>query len=227
MGYLPFPTGGAAAPPAPLLPTALGAATPSPHRDQTPGDLTWRAKVTDLIGPITMGLHLITTACLLFARITITHQSHMNSVYMYLFTPRGPQMFPCLTYLEKNVRVDCEFPPTYQVPGPYCEYRQDSRLVGSTYPNAVTYVSHDDRRRSNVSLVTPSLCRLTWAPMDDEKPFTYTCRVYQGSSWKENSMAVHHRILPICSAISVMFQSAPWLLSLVMSLPVAVGLLSP
>lgn len=34
-------------------------------------------------------------------------------------------------------------------------------------------------------------------------------------------------ILPICSAISVMFKSAPWLLSLVMSLPVAVGLLSP
>uniref|UniRef100_A0A8C9XZS5 Si:ch211-215c18.3 n=1 Tax=Sander lucioperca TaxID=283035 RepID=A0A8C9XZS5_SANLU len=119
------------------------------------------------------------------------------------------------------------FPPTYQVPGPYCEYRQDSRLVGSTYPNAVVYVSTEDRRRSNVSLVSPNLCRLTWAPLADEKPFTYTCRVYQGSSWKENSMAVHHRILPICSAISVMFKSAPWFLSLLMSLPVAVGLLSP
>uniref|UniRef100_A0A3Q3A5D6 Si:ch211-215c18.3 n=1 Tax=Kryptolebias marmoratus TaxID=37003 RepID=A0A3Q3A5D6_KRYMA len=146
-------------------------------------------------------------------------------------------MFSCLTYLERNVRVDCEFPPTYQVPGPYCEYLQDSRLVGSTYPNAVIYVSIDDRRRSNVSLVAPNLCRLTWAPMADEKPYTYTCRVYQGADRKENSMAVHHSeltlafsfagILPICSAISVMFQSAPWLLSLVMSLPVAVGLLSP
>uniref|UniRef100_A0A672FB93 Si:ch211-215c18.3 n=1 Tax=Salarias fasciatus TaxID=181472 RepID=A0A672FB93_SALFA len=101
-------------------------------------------------------------------------------------------MFPCLTYLERNVRVDCEFPPTYQIPGPYCEYRQDSRLVGSTYPNAVIYVSTEDRRRSNVSLVNPSLCRLTWAPLADEKPYTYTCRVYQGNSWKENSMAVHH-----------------------------------
>uniref|UniRef100_A0A3Q3M8A1 Thy-1 cell surface antigen n=1 Tax=Mastacembelus armatus TaxID=205130 RepID=A0A3Q3M8A1_9TELE len=139
-----------------------------------------------------------------------------NSVSAFFFTPRGPQMFPCLTYLERNVRVDCEFPPTYEVPGPYCEYRQDSRLVGSTYPNAVIYVSTEDRRRSNVSLVSPTLCRLTWAPMADEKPYTYTCRVYQGS-----------RILPICSAISVMFRSAPWLLSLVMSLPVAVGLLSP
>uniref|UniRef100_A0A7N8WWA3 Uncharacterized protein n=1 Tax=Mastacembelus armatus TaxID=205130 RepID=A0A7N8WWA3_9TELE len=109
--------------------------------------------------------------------------------------------------------------PGNSVPGPYCEYRQDSRLVGSTYPNAVIYVSTEDRRRSNVSLVSPTLCRLTWAPMADEKPYTYTCRVYQGSSWKEN------RILPICSAISVMFRSAPWLLSLVMSLPVAVGLL--
>lgn len=116
----------------------------------------------------------------------------VNPVSTFLFAPRGPQMFPCLTYLERNVRVDCEFPPTYQVPGPYCEYRQDSRLVGSTYPNAVIYVSIDDRRRSNVSLVTPNLCRLTWAPLADERPFTYTCRVYQGSSWKENSMAVHH-----------------------------------
>ncbi|KAF6728924.1 hypothetical protein FQA47_000475 [Oryzias melastigma] len=71
----------------------------------------------------------------------------------------------------------------------YCEYRQDSRLVGSTYPNMVTYVSTDDRRRSNVSLVSPNLCRLTWAPMADEKPYTYTCRVYEGNSWKENSMA--------------------------------------
>ncbi|XP_036976540.1 uncharacterized protein si:ch211-215c18.3 [Acanthopagrus latus] len=175
-----------------------------------------------------MELHLLAVACLLFGRIMMTHQTvHMNSVTNFLFTPRGPQMFPCLTYLERNVRVDCEFPATYQVPGPYCEYRQDSRLVGSTYPNAVVYVSTEDRRRSNVSLVSPTLCRLTWAPLADERPFTYTCRVYQGNSWKENSMAVHHRILPICSAISVMFKSAPWFLSLVMSLPVAVGLLSP
>ncbi|XP_035768573.1 uncharacterized protein LOC143420796 [Maylandia zebra] len=175
-----------------------------------------------------MELHLSVIGCLLFGNIMITHQTtHMNPVTTFLFAPRGPQMFPCLTYLERNVRVDCEFPETYEVPGPYCEYRQDSRLVGTTFPNQVIYVSIDDRRRSNVSLVHPNLCRLTWAPMADEKPYTYTCRVYQGSTWKENSMAVHHRLLPICSAISVMFKSAPWLLSLVFSLPVAVGLLSP
>uniref|UniRef100_A0A3Q2XG59 Si:ch211-215c18.3 n=1 Tax=Hippocampus comes TaxID=109280 RepID=A0A3Q2XG59_HIPCM len=90
-------------------------------------------------------------------------------------------MFPCLTYLERNVRVDCEFPDSNEIPGPYCEYRQDSRLVGSTYPNTVIYVSTEDRRRSNVSLFAPNLCRLTWAPMGDEKPYTYTCRVYQGT----------------------------------------------
>lgn len=116
----------------------------------------------------------------------------VNSVNTFLFPPRGPQMFPCLTYLERNVRVDCEFPATDSIPGPYCEYRQDSRLVGSTYPNAVTYVSTEDRRRSNVSLVAPNLCRLTWAPLADERPYTYTCRVYQGNDFKENSMAVHH-----------------------------------
>lgn len=115
----------------------------------------------------------------------------VSSVSGFLFTPRGPQMYPCLTYLERNVRVDCEFPPTYQLPGPYCEYRQDSRLVGSTYPNAINLVSAEDRQRSNVSLATPTLCRLTWAPLADEKPYTYTCRVYQGSKWKENSLAVH------------------------------------
>lgn len=120
----------------------------------------------------------------------------VSSVYKFFFPPQGPQMFSCLTYLERNVRVDCEFPATYEVPGPYCEYRQDSRLVGSTYPNDVIYVSMKDRRRSNVSLVNPTLCRLTWAPLADERPFTYTCRVYQGHSWKENSMAVHHSEYP-------------------------------
>ncbi|XP_016532505.1 uncharacterized protein LOC103145704 isoform X3 [Poecilia formosa] len=182
-----------------------------------------------LIGqkPVAMELHLLVTVCLLFGKIMTTHQTHMSSVYTYLFTPRGPQMFTCLTYLERNVRVDCEFLASDMVPGPYCEYRQDSRLVGSTYPNAVIYVSTEDRRRSNVSLVAPNLCRLTWAPLADEKPYTYTCRVYQGNGWKENSMAVHHRHLLICSAISVLFKSAPWVWSLVMSLPVAVGLLSP
>ncbi|XP_061818261.1 uncharacterized protein [Nerophis lumbriciformis] len=175
-----------------------------------------------------MASHMFTAACLLFARITITHQNtHMSSLYTFLFPPRGPQIFPCLTYLERNVRVDCEFPPTNEIPGPYCEYRQDSRLVGSTYPNFVIYVSIEDRRRSNVSLAAPNLCRLIWAPLADEKPYTYTCRVYQGGSWKENSMAVLHRILPICSAIGVTLHSALLLSSLMMSLPVAVGLLSP
>ncbi|XP_057677184.1 uncharacterized protein LOC130906666 isoform X2 [Corythoichthys intestinalis] len=174
-----------------------------------------------------MAFHLLTTVWLLFARIIITHQIHMSSFYTFIFPPRGPQMFPCLTYLERNVRVDCEFPVTDEIPGPYCEYRQDSRLVGSTYPNAVIYVSIEDRRRSNVSLFAPNVCRLTWAPMADEKPYTYTCRVYQGTGWKENSMAVHHRILPICSAISVMFESAPWLLSMLISLPAAMGFLNP
>ncbi|XP_051903463.1 uncharacterized protein si:ch211-215c18.3 [Hippocampus zosterae] len=163
-----------------------------------------------------MAPYLVTTTCLLFSRIIITQQTHMSSFHTFLFPPHGPQMFPCLTYLERNVRVDCEFPDSNEIPGPYCEYRQDSRLVGSTYPNTVIYVSMEDRRRSNVSLFAPNLCRLTWAPMGDEKPYTYTCRVYQGTSWKENSMAVHHRNLPICSAISVMFESAPWFLSAVL-----------
>ncbi|KAJ7996207.1 hypothetical protein DPEC_G00234660 [Dallia pectoralis] len=147
----------------------------------------------------------------------------------FFWTPRGPQMYPCLTYMEHNLRVDCEFPlednPSHL--GPYCEYKQDSRLVGSTYPNAVNLVSTDNRRKANVSLFNPTLCRLIWAPMADDKPYTYTCRVYQGSSWKENSMAVHPRHLLICSALSVTIHSALLLLSLGASFPVATGHLSP
>ncbi|KAM6970602.1 uncharacterized protein FYW47_005865 [Aplochiton taeniatus] len=159
------------------------------------------------------------SACLLLVFVT--------TVAGFWYTPRGPQMYPCLTYMERNLRVDCEFPATYQLPGPYCEYRQDSRLVGSTYPNAVTLVSTDNRRRANVSLVTPTVCRITWAPLSDDKPYTYTCRVYQGNSWKENSMAVHQRLLPICSALSLMSHKALLLLSLVTSIPLTMGLLSP
>ncbi|XP_029527833.1 uncharacterized protein si:ch211-215c18.3 isoform X2 [Oncorhynchus nerka] len=168
-----------------------------------------------------MESHLSATAYLVLALVSTTSG--------FFWTPRGPQMYPCLTYMERNLRVDCEFPvednPAHL--GPYCEYKQDSRLVGSTYPNAVSLVSTDNRRRANVSLVNPTVCRLTWAPMADDKPYTYTCRVYQGSTWKENSMAVHQRILPICSALSVMFHTGLFLLSLVMTLPVTTGLLSP
>ncbi|KPP77939.1 hypothetical protein Z043_102616 [Scleropages formosus] len=109
-------------------------------------------------------------------------------------TPKGPQMFPCLTYIERNLRVDCEFPPTYKTPGPYCEYKQDSRLVGSTRPGIQPVP--ELKRRANVTLVHPTLCRLIYARMpgtSDEKAYTYTCRVYQGSVALENSMALHPR----------------------------------
>ncbi|XP_034149176.1 uncharacterized protein si:ch211-215c18.3 isoform X1 [Esox lucius] len=167
-----------------------------------------------------MELQIYASACLL---------ALVSTTSGFFWTPRGPQMYPCLTYMERNLRVDCEFPlednPSHL--GPYCEYKQDSRLVGSTYPNAVTLVSTDNRRRANVSLVNPTLCRLTWAPMADDKPYTYTCRVYQGSTRKENSMAVHQRLLPICSALIVMIHAGLLLLSLGMSLPVAMGFLFP
>ncbi|XP_030648816.1 uncharacterized protein LOC115828859 [Chanos chanos] len=111
-------------------------------------------------------------------------------------TPRGPQMYACLTYIEKNMRVDCEFPQTYQVPGPYCEFKQDGRLMGTTFPNSPVYLmpTLEIRRRTNVTLVPPNICRLTWMPLLDDRAYTYTCRVYQGSSWKENSMAFHQSV---------------------------------
>lgn len=106
-------------------------------------------------------------------------------------TPRGPQIFACLTYLERNVRVDCEFPKSDKIPGPFCEFKQDGRLMGTTNPNNPVHLIPpiETRRRSNVTLVPPNICRLTWMPMSDDRAYTYTCRVYQGSIWKENSMS--------------------------------------
>ncbi|XP_063058595.1 uncharacterized protein si:ch211-215c18.3 [Engraulis encrasicolus] len=151
-----------------------------------------------------------------------------NTVKGFWFTPRGPQIYSCLTYTEKNLRVDCEFPLTEQIPGPYCEFKQDGKIIGTTYPNTPSYLipTLEVRRRANVSLVSPTICRLTWAPMADERSYTYTCRIYQGSSWKENSMAFHQRNVLVCSAISIVSQAVPWLLGILISLPVSLGSLS-
>ncbi|XP_056601834.1 uncharacterized protein si:ch211-215c18.3 [Triplophysa dalaica] len=143
-------------------------------------------------------------------------------------TPRGPQMFSCITYIERNLRVDCIFPETYKIPGPFCEFKQDGRLMGSTYPNTPVQLIPpiETRRRVNVSLVASNICRLTWMPLSDDRAYMYTCRVYQGSTWKENSMAFHQRNLLLCSAISILFHTGPWLLGVVISLPVSLGFLS-
>uniref|UniRef100_A0A8C4Z6T6 Uncharacterized protein n=1 Tax=Gadus morhua TaxID=8049 RepID=A0A8C4Z6T6_GADMO len=162
-----------------------------------------------------MELQLSATALLLFGMTHLFHRQLIDGKDVQLC-----DMYPCLTYLERNLRVDCEFPPTEQLPGPYCEYRQDSRLVGSTYPNMVNLVSVDNRRRSNVSLVSPTLCRLTWAPMADEKPYTFTCRVNCRSLLSSPS-----GLLPICSALSV--RCGPWLLLLALSLHMILGPLGP
>ncbi|KAK3509481.1 hypothetical protein QTP70_035136 [Hemibagrus guttatus] len=93
--------------------------------------------------------------------------------------------------MERNVRVDCEFPKSDKIPGPFCEFKQDGRLMGTTNPNNPVHLIPpiETRRRTNVTLVPPNICRLTWMPMSDERAYTYTCRVYQGSTSKESSMA--------------------------------------
>uniref|UniRef100_A0A672K785 Si:ch211-215c18.3 n=1 Tax=Sinocyclocheilus grahami TaxID=75366 RepID=A0A672K785_SINGR len=153
-------------------------------------------------------------------------------------TPRGPQMYSCITYIEKNLRVDCEFPETYNIPGPFCEYKQDGRLMGSTYPNTPVHMIPpiETRRRANVTLVPPNICRLTWMPMSDDRAYTYTCRVYQGSTWKENTLKLWLSCsifvslfqtgnLLVCSALTISFHTGLWMLAVVTSLPVALGLL--
>ncbi|KAF4073060.1 hypothetical protein AMELA_G00254640 [Ameiurus melas] len=143
-------------------------------------------------------------------------------------TPRGPQIFSCLTYLERNVRVDCEFPKSDKIPGPFCEFKQDGRLMGTTNPNNPVHLIPpiETRRRANVTLVPPNICRLTWMPMSDDRAYAYTCRVYQGSTWKENSMSFNQRHLLVCSALTVVAHAALWIVSITISLPLSLGLLS-
>uniref|UniRef100_A0A3B3QD85 Si:ch211-215c18.3 n=1 Tax=Paramormyrops kingsleyae TaxID=1676925 RepID=A0A3B3QD85_9TELE len=123
---------------------------------------------------------------------------------------------------HRNLRVDCEFPPTYKTPGPYCEFKQDSRLAGSTRPGAQPLL--DLKRRANVSLVNPTLCRLVYARLpgtSDEKAYTYTCRVIQGDVALENTC---NRNVPVCSALTI--QSTSGFLFIAMSLPVILGFLT-
>uniref|UniRef100_A0A3B4C444 Fibronectin type-III domain-containing protein n=1 Tax=Pygocentrus nattereri TaxID=42514 RepID=A0A3B4C444_PYGNA len=128
-------------------------------------------------------------------------------IYLFLLTKsaQGPQIFSCLTYMEKNVRVDCEFPMTDKIPGPFCEFKQDGRLMGTTYPNNPIHLIPpiETRRRANVTLVSPNICRLTWMPMSEDRAYTYTCRVYQGSTWKENSMAFNQSEYSVQSYLKV------------------------
>lgn len=70
----------------------------------------------------------------------------------------------------------------------------------------------------------PTLRRTAW-------PSITVRTLFCPSNTSKNHLNTHFAfiagLLPICSAISVMAKSAPWLISLLMSLPVAMGLLCP
>lgn len=180
---------------------------------------------------LTAGVLLAFTSCMI--RTTAASWNYQKPSFFdfdswWWNTPRGPQIFSCLTYLERNVRIDCEFPKTDKIPGPFCEFKQDGRLMGTTYPNNPVHLIPpvETRRRTNVTLVPPNICRLTWMPMSDNRAYTFTCRVYQGSTWKENSMAFNQRNLLICSAVNIVAYTAVWLLAAVVSFPVSAGLVT-
>ncbi|XP_037389600.1 uncharacterized protein si:ch211-215c18.3 [Pygocentrus nattereri] len=180
---------------------------------------------------VATGIFIVFSSCMI--GLTAASSSYQKPSFLdinswWWNTPRGPQIFSCLTYMEKNVRVDCEFPMTDKIPGPFCEFKQDGRLMGTTYPNNPIHLIPpiETRRRANVTLVSPNICRLTWMPMSEDRAYTYTCRVYQGSTWKENSMAFNQRNLLVCSALSVVAHTALLISMVVVSLPVSMGFLS-
>uniref|UniRef100_A0A8C1CRM3 Si:ch211-215c18.3 n=2 Tax=Cyprinus carpio TaxID=7962 RepID=A0A8C1CRM3_CYPCA len=121
-------------------------------------------------------------------------------------------------YSKMNLRVDCEFPETHKIPGPFCEFKQDGRLMGSTYPNTPVHMIPpiETRRRANVTLVAPNICRLTWMPMSDDRSL-FTCSIFVSLFQTGN--------LLVCSALTIFYHTGPWILAVVISLPVSLGLL--
>ncbi|XP_049327826.1 uncharacterized protein si:ch211-215c18.3 [Astyanax mexicanus] len=179
----------------------------------------------------TAGILLVFSLCMI--GLTAATSNYLKPSFLDIYswwwnTPRGPQIFSCLTYLERNVQIDCEFPVTDKIPGPFCEFKQDGRLMGTTYPNNPVHLIPpvETRRRTNVTFEPPNICRLTWMPMSDDRSYTYTCRVYQGSTWSENSMAFNQRNMLMCSALSVVGHMVSWILVVALSLAVSLGLLS-
>lgn len=71
---------------------------------------------------------------------------------------------------------------------------------------------------------TTTLRRTAWPSITVR---TFFCPSNTSQNHLNTRFAFIAGLLPICSAISVMAKSAPWLISLLMSLPVAVGLLGP
>ncbi|XP_035383464.1 uncharacterized protein si:ch211-215c18.3 [Electrophorus electricus] len=180
---------------------------------------------------LAVGIFLVLSSCMFGPNAATSNYqkpSFLDINSWWWNTPRGPQIFSCLTYVERNVRVDCEFPLADKIPGPFCEFKQDGRLMGTTYPNNPVHLIPpvETRRRVNVTLVHPNICRLTWMPMSDDRAYTYTCRVYQGSTWKENSMAFNQRNLLMCSALSIVGHTVSWALMVMISLSVSLGFLS-
>ncbi|KAL4647544.1 hypothetical protein GN956_G8021 [Arapaima gigas] len=133
----------------------------------------------------------------------------------------GQELHPCLTE-EKNLRMDCTFERSNITIQPYCEFRQDGKLLGTTEPR--NQLTPEQGKQINVTLHEPNVCRLTMAIIS-EKASTYTCRVLQNDS-REKSMALHMKTLPTCSAASSVFQGMPSLLLTLMSLLVLLGILN-
>lgn len=96
------------------------------------------------------------------------------------------QFVPCLTK-DKQLRVDCKFPRNNSSSTPYCEFLQNSKLLGSTDPGARPAAVQG---RVNITMVAPNTCRLSVDGIDEKKASTYTCRVLPGT-YQEASMAIH------------------------------------
>uniref|UniRef100_A0A3B3Q871 Uncharacterized protein n=1 Tax=Paramormyrops kingsleyae TaxID=1676925 RepID=A0A3B3Q871_9TELE len=126
------------------------------------------------------------------------------------------QFVPCRTK-DNQLRVDCKFPSNNSSATPYCEFLQNSKLLGSTDPGARPAPIQG---RVNVTMVTPNMCRLSVDGIDEKKASTYTCRVLHGKDQEASTLLA-------CSAISVVFQFTPGLLRTMMSLPLLLGFLLP
>ncbi|KAJ8401683.1 hypothetical protein AAFF_G00376540 [Aldrovandia affinis] len=144
-----------------------------------------------------MKMYLLTALCLLG----------------FLSAQEVTELTSCLTK-EKNLRMDCKYTLTDTSTKPTCDYKQGTKVMGSTD----TTVKPDStfKNRANVTLMD-KMCRLSLTGFSESGAKNYTCIIKQKTA-ADRTALVDGKALATCSAFSTLLQTGPALLT-VMLLP--------
>uniref|UniRef100_A0A3B3QC38 Immunoglobulin V-set domain-containing protein n=1 Tax=Paramormyrops kingsleyae TaxID=1676925 RepID=A0A3B3QC38_9TELE len=103
---------------------------------------------------------------------------------------------------ENNLRTDCLFEPDPAGGHITCDYMNENSLVGSTNSSAKPEATYS--HRTNVTIIDKT-CRLYLTGFSSDKPQNFTCIIKQKRSVRQTSI-VDKRKIPVCSALSFLFQ---------------------